>query len=96
MTRGVRKVQLPGDDLANRCGAGSHLDAFPLPGGAHQRDLTTDAGDAVTGTGEYKVCAADVKKLEDAPPGHLFPGSYYAAEGPGPGPKRVPTKFQES
>ncbi len=46
--------------------------------------LTNDQGDPITQTAEYKVCAAQVKRLapaEDRP----FPGSYYAADGPGPG-----------
>ena len=34
-----------------------HLDAVPLPGDAQTNELTTDAGDAVTGTGEYKVAS---------------------------------------
>jgi predicted molibdopterin-dependent oxidoreductase YjgC len=43
--------------------------------------LTTDAGDAVTGTGEYKVCAARIEAVggEDQPERPLrpiFPGSY--------------------
>jgi len=33
--------------------------------------LTNDAGDAVTGTGEYKVCAVRVETLDDAPRGTL-------------------------
>lgn len=37
--------------------------------------LTTDAGDAVTGTGEYKVCAARIVPLDERSP-HAFPGSY--------------------
>ncbi len=37
--------------------------------------LTVDAGDAVTGTAEYKVCAAQVVKTDDS--SHVdFPGSY--------------------
>jgi predicted molibdopterin-dependent oxidoreductase YjgC len=47
--------------------------------------LTNDVGDTVTGTAEYKVCAAEVRKLESAPEGaNLFPGSYYGVNGPGP------------
>jgi len=48
--------------------------------------LTNDAGDAVTGTAEYKVCAAEVRRLGPAGEeerSELFPGSYYAIEGPG-------------
>lgn len=41
--------------------------------------LTNDAGDSVTGTAEFKVCAAQVVKVRDAEAGSdLFPGSYYA------------------
>ena len=49
--------------------------------------LTNDVGDAVTGTAEYKVCAAEVAKLvtmEDIAPVE-FRGSFYRAGGPGPG-----------
>ena len=46
--------------------------------------LTNDVGDAVTGTAEYKVCAAEVRLVE-AMPGNetFFPGSYYYEKGPG-------------
>ena len=48
--------------------------------------LTNDAGDSVTGTAEYKVCAAEVVKAVAAESGgSLFPGSYYSEDGPGPG-----------
>jgi formate dehydrogenase major subunit/formate dehydrogenase alpha subunit len=48
--------------------------------------LTNDVGDAVTGTAEYKVCAAEVRRLGRAPrDAGLFPGSYYREDGPGPG-----------
>ena len=57
--------------------------------------LTNDVGDAVTGTAEYKVCAAEVHKVavEAQMNGTattsvkpvLFRGSYYAVGGPGPG-----------
>jgi formate dehydrogenase major subunit/formate dehydrogenase alpha subunit len=48
--------------------------------------LTNDVGDAVTGTAEYKVCAAEVRRLGRAPrDAGLFPGSYYREGGPGPG-----------
>jgi formate dehydrogenase major subunit/formate dehydrogenase alpha subunit len=48
--------------------------------------LTNDVGDSVTGTAEYKVCAAEVRRLGRAPQDvGLFPGSYYRAGGPGPG-----------
>ena len=48
--------------------------------------LTNDNGDTVTQTAEYKVCAAEVRKLDDAPlGGSVFPGSYYGVDGPGPG-----------
>ena len=46
--------------------------------------LTNDAGDAVTGTAEYKVCAAQVVKA-DSTERAVFPGSYYHEDGPGPG-----------
>jgi formate dehydrogenase major subunit/formate dehydrogenase alpha subunit len=48
--------------------------------------LTNDVGDPVTGTAEYKVCAAEIVKVADGPEpanGELFPGSYYQIEGPG-------------
>jgi len=38
--------------------------------------LTTDAGDAVTGTGEYKVCAAKIEPVVDSNPERVFRGSY--------------------
>ena len=38
--------------------------------------LTTDAGDKVTGTGEYKVCAARIEPVADSPPEKVFPGAY--------------------
>ncbi len=53
--------------------------------------LTNDVGDAVTGTAEYKVCAAEVRRLEPAESQAaeavpvVFRGSYYAVDGPGPG-----------
>jgi len=47
--------------------------------------LTNDVGDAVTGTAEYKVCAAEVRKLESAGEADLFPGSDYRPDGPRPG-----------
>jgi len=48
-------------------------------GEARANLLTVDEGDAVTGTAEYKVCAAEVRKVtgEPVPPGSFFPGSYY-------------------
>ena len=56
--------------------------------------LTNDAGDPVTGTAEYKVCAAEVMKIgsdsgrdsgdSESQGTRLFPGSYYHSEGPGP------------
>ena len=42
--------------------------------------LTNDAGDTVTGTAEYKVCAAEVVKAEDANATPVFPGSFYAEQ----------------
>ena len=47
--------------------------------------LTNDAGDLVTGTAEYKVCAAEIVKVADRTPtmsGEFFPGSYYQIEAP--------------
>ena len=41
-------------------------------------ELTVDAGDAVTGTGEYKVCAARIEPVAGAPVEKVFPGSYAA------------------
>jgi len=41
--------------------------------------LTNDAGDAVTGTGEYKVCAAKIEPVVGEHSPHAFPGSYAAA-----------------
>jgi formate dehydrogenase alpha subunit len=46
--------------------------------------LTNDAGDKVTGTAEYKVCAAEVRLMEQMPEDKdLFPGNYYHETGPG-------------
>jgi formate dehydrogenase major subunit/formate dehydrogenase alpha subunit len=51
---------------------------------ARTNELTTDAGDAVTGTGEYKVCAAKLEPVDEHSQ-HSFPGAYLtpseAAEG---------------
>jgi formate dehydrogenase major subunit/formate dehydrogenase alpha subunit len=45
--------------------------------------VTNDAGDPVTGTAEYKVCACEIRRVEaGAPSRERFPGSYYAVEGP--------------
>ena len=41
--------------------------------------LTTEAGDKVTGTGEYKVCAARLEPVEEQTTIARFPGSYAAA-----------------
>jgi len=38
--------------------------------------LTTDAGDKVTGTGEYKVCAARIEPVSGSQPEEVFPGAY--------------------
>jgi formate dehydrogenase major subunit/formate dehydrogenase alpha subunit len=54
-------------------------------GEARANLLTNDAGDEVTGTAEYKVCAAQVKKAEGQFAEAAFPGSYYHEHGPGPG-----------
>ncbi len=45
--------------------------------------LTTDQGDAVTGTAEYKVCAVQVARV-GASGKQAYPGSYYRVDGPGP------------
>ena len=39
-------------------------------------ELTVDAGDAVTGTGEYKVCAARIEPIAGSTVEQVFPGSY--------------------
>ncbi|NKB88372.1 MAG: molybdopterin-dependent oxidoreductase [Acidobacteria bacterium] len=55
-------------------------------GEARANVLTNDAGDPITGTAEYKVCAAEIVKVADrseTKSGELFPGSYYQIEGPG-------------
>ena len=44
--------------------------------------LTVDAGDPVTQTAEYKVCAAEVRKLRASETTNAFPGSYYRTDGP--------------
>ena len=44
--------------------------------------LTVDAGDPVTDTAEYKVCAAEVARAEGAEEAHLFPGHYARTDGP--------------
>ena len=46
--------------------------------------LTNDVGDRVTGTPEYKVCAAEVYRIEaEAADTRIFPGSYFSEKGPG-------------
>ncbi len=48
--------------------------------------LTVDFGDPVTGTAEFKVCAVKVTKIDGSHANEeLFPGSYMAVDGPGPG-----------
>jgi predicted molibdopterin-dependent oxidoreductase YjgC len=44
---------------------------------ARTNHLTNDAGDQVTGTGEYKVCAARIEPVGERS-AHVFPGSYPA------------------
>ena len=45
--------------------------------------LTNDVGDPITGTAEYKVCAAEVRLLKSMSDSeYLFPGSYYDVRGP--------------
>jgi formate dehydrogenase major subunit/formate dehydrogenase alpha subunit len=46
---------------------------------ARTNSLTTDAGDKVTGTGEYKVCAARIEPVVESTPEKVFPGSFAAA-----------------
>ena len=41
--------------------------------------LTNEAGDEVTGTAEYKVCAARIEPVADSEPQRVFPGAYAAA-----------------
>ncbi len=50
---------------------------------AKTNHLTTDAGDAVTGTGEYKVCAVRIEPADgaEALPKQVFRGAYAAADG---------------
>ena len=49
---------------------------------AKTNHLTTDAGDAVTGTGEYKVCAVRIAPVDgaEALPKQVFRGAYAAAD----------------
>ncbi len=59
--------------------------------------LTNDAGDVVTGTAEYKVCAAEVTKVRSHGDGvRVFPGSYYHEQGPGPGEVREAGEVEEA
>jgi formate dehydrogenase major subunit/formate dehydrogenase alpha subunit len=52
--------------------------------------LTNDVGDTVTGTAEYKVCAAEVTRVEAAAPdSQIFPGAYFYEQGPGLSKKSV-------
>jgi formate dehydrogenase major subunit/formate dehydrogenase alpha subunit len=44
--------------------------------------LTNDVGDSITGTAEFKVCAAEVKRVEAPSKKGQFPGSFYSATGP--------------
>ncbi len=53
-------------------------------GEARANVLTNDVGDVVTGTAEYKVCAAEVVRVETASGPERFPGSFYPVGGPGP------------
>jgi predicted molibdopterin-dependent oxidoreductase YjgC len=48
--------------------------------------LTVDEGDTVTGTAEYKVCAAEVQRsgIDGVETRVRFPGAYFAVDGPGP------------
>ncbi len=47
---------------------------------ARTNELTVDAGDQVTGTGEYKVCAARLVPVREEAVKKLFRGAYAAAE----------------
>ncbi len=42
---------------------------------ARTNHLTNDAGDEVTGTGEYKVCAARIEPVDERS-AHVFPGTF--------------------
>ncbi|MGB0332836.1 MAG: molybdopterin oxidoreductase family protein, partial [Planctomycetota bacterium] len=45
--------------------------------------ITNDAGDPVTDTAEYKICAAEVRKVEDGEAREgLFPGTFYGVDAP--------------
>lgn len=44
--------------------------------------LTNDVGDPVTGTAEFKVCAAEITRVADTEPVTRFPGSFYREAGP--------------
>jgi hypothetical protein len=44
--------------------------------------LTNDVGDTVTGTAEFKVCAAQVTRIESVAQTDRFPGSFYGVHGP--------------
>ncbi len=52
-------------------------------GEARANVVTNDAGDPVTDTAEYKVCAAEVHRIEEgtAPDG-LYPGTFYGLDAP--------------
>jgi predicted molibdopterin-dependent oxidoreductase YjgC len=52
-------------------------------GEARANLLTTDAGDPITQTASYKVCAADVAKVEGTTADNVFPGCHYSVDGPG-------------
>jgi formate dehydrogenase alpha subunit len=55
-------------------------------GEARANLLTVDFGDPITGTAEFKVCAVKVTKVEAGDTRNdVFPGSYMAEHGPGPG-----------
>ena len=58
---------------------------FHFSGDARANLLTVDEGDEVTGTAEYKVCAAEVRPVADEaapdqdvePESAFYPGSFY-------------------
>jgi formate dehydrogenase major subunit/formate dehydrogenase alpha subunit len=55
-------------------------------GEARANELTNDVGDTVTQTAEYKVCAAEVARVDRPTTTEVsYPGSYYEVRGPGPG-----------
>ncbi len=64
--------------LSRQVRPGSIWMPFHFPD-ARANYLTNEAGDEVTGTAEYKVCAARIEPVEDSEPRRVFPGAYAAA-----------------